>query len=56
MKVEKAVELAKELLQKEDIIYKRIQENKFHIEEIMEETDEYYYIIIAVWKQGENKK
>jgi hypothetical protein len=50
-KVERARELAKELLEKEDIIYKRIRENKFHIEEITEETDEYYYVTIAVWKK-----
>jgi endogenous inhibitor of DNA gyrase (YacG/DUF329 family) len=46
-----ATKLAKDILEKEAIINKKIRENKYHIEEITEETDKFYYVTIAVWKE-----
>jgi endogenous inhibitor of DNA gyrase (YacG/DUF329 family) len=45
------VTLAKDILEKEAIINQKIRENKYHIEEITEETDKFYYVTIAVWKE-----
>jgi endogenous inhibitor of DNA gyrase (YacG/DUF329 family) len=46
-----ATQLAKDILEKEAIINQKIRENKYHIEEITEETDKFYYVTIAVWKE-----
>lgn len=34
-----------------EIINAKVRENKYHIEEITEETNDYYYVLIAVWKK-----
>jgi len=40
-----------ELTEKEKMIEAKIHAGKYHIEQILEETEDFWYVTIAVWKE-----